>query len=215
MSNAQRRLLIAAGVGAAALVLALALGEQLREAVVTPILYVVWAVGGFLGSFPQAIYWAVFITAALALALGSLHTRIQISQPGPYTAEKAALSHVMILSRRVRDAELGAYFRRRLARHLLNLTLQAKGYHEVLSSQETRTLLQSGRLRLPAGGTTYLESYLAQDNDQRWGLLDRLRLRLRDAFFPDWNNTPYDPHLIELIDHLEKELEITHHDHHD
>jgi hypothetical protein len=208
MSGALRRLLFAAAIAIAALILALALGEQLREEIVAPILYTAWALSRFLGSFPQAIYWAIFLTLALVLAIRSLHAPRRIPRPEVHAAGKRSAGRVATLARRVHESTFGDYFKRRLARHLLELALQAKGYPGTLSPGETKALLQSGRLGLPASGQVYLENLLVSGTYRQWGLFERLRLRVQDIFFPDRNKTPCDPRLIELIEYLEKELEI-------
>lgn len=209
MNPNRKRLLIVVGIGAAALILALALGEEVRETIIAPILYVVWVISGLIGSFPQAIFWAVFLTIALFAAIRSFHVTLRLRLPATRgIASDVTQGRVMVLSRRVRETAISDYARRRLARHLLDLTLQTKGYRMRMGTAATLQLLRSGRLCLPAEVQAYLEDGLLSDSDHRWGIVDRLRMLIQEIFSHNLDDVSHNPYLIELIQHLEEELEI-------
>jgi len=211
MSTIQKRLLIVLGIGAAAFVLALVLGGGMREAIAEPILYTLWVLGDLIDAIPQQVLWAVFLAIAGIMAVGSLHARLsRMRHPKVYAVGEQAAGRVRTLWRRVQETTYGDnYFRRRLARRLLELTLQAKGYHEQMGLPEVEALLASGRLRLPAGGRAYLESGLTLTRDEgREGRLKRLWLRVQEFLFQNRDSAACDSNLTELVDYLEKELEI-------
>lgn len=214
-----RRVLLAGGLLLllAALVALLA-GGEVREAVTRPFVYAAWFVTVLFADFPQAAVWAVFVTCGLIIALSSLRGGERPARRALAREDKAQ-GRVARLAGWLAGAAEGRYFRRQVARHVLDLTLRAKGYEETLTPRQVEDLLTGSDLRLPPGLRDYLASrinlaYLGDLESMsrpRSALLDSLR----DAFFPPQrpngsHPVEVEPELARLVEYLESELEIPH-----
>ncbi|GAB4468288.1 MAG: hypothetical protein Kow00124_02380 [Anaerolineae bacterium] len=206
-------LLILIGGGIAVLVSA-----PLREAVARPVLFLIWYAEVMLRSFPQALFWGILLVAALLVAARSLSSSPKAKLPeGP--APVNPRGRVETLAFWVAEAPAGRYFKQRLARHLLDLLLQVRGYDKPPTARRLAEMLASGELGLPPeaqaylGDTRRLLSGLDTESMARGGRLDALRrlvdrlLRPEQAMSPD---LAVDPGLRSLIETLEENLEITH-----
>ena len=92
-----------------------------REAIATPLLYVLWIGDLFFQSIPQVLFWALFLASALIVAGRSL---IRGKKPAQQEreAETVRKGQVQVLTRWLLLAAQEDYFEWRLARHLGELT---------------------------------------------------------------------------------------------
>lgn len=214
MSERTRAALIVGGLLMGALFLAPLLSGTLRETLIVPLLYVAWTLWLALSRLPQVLFWAIFLAAAGLVAWRSL-TADPLFLPATRQVRRTNPGRVAILSRWVRDLTQGTYFQRRMARHMVDLTLEAKGYPErPTRAEDLIGIVERGDLRLPPEvidyvqqGTTHLNGPTTQGRAKRW--LTPLRwlenwLALRTFTTPDTRQ------LEQLISHLEDELELSH-----
>jgi len=155
------RILLGAAVLLGALLLAFLVGPDLRERITATILFGLWVASLVLGTLPQVLFWGVFLILALLLAFYSLY-RERRGAPVESGVRLASGGRVSTLARWVRESTRGLYFRRRLAYHLLNLVLEARG-HSLSNASDRGELLRSGRLDLPPESQDFLLSSGAAD----------------------------------------------------
>ncbi len=206
-------LLILIGGGIAVLVSA-----PLREAMARPVLLLIWYAELMLRSFPQALFWGILLVAALLVAARSLSSGPKVKPPdGP--APVSPRGRVETLAFWVDEAPAGRYFKQRLARHLLDLLLQVRGYDKPPSASRLTEMLGSDELGLPPeaqaylGDTRRLLSGLDTENMVQGGRLDTLRRLIDRLLGPAQkgpSNLAVDPGLRSLIETLEDNLEIVH-----
>jgi len=214
-----KRALLAAGLLLllAALVALLA-GGVVRDAITRPFVYAAWFVSVLFADFPQAAIWAVFVTCGLIIALSSLRGGEQTRRTMPLR-ESHVPGRIARLANWLSGMGEGRYFQRQVARHVLDLTLRAKGYEEPLSPRQVEDLLAGDDLRLPADVRDYLASrtqiaYLG-DLESMTRSRAAMLANLREFFFPlrstyDSHPAGIEPGLARLVEHLESELEIPH-----
>jgi membrane protein implicated in regulation of membrane protease activity len=204
MTASSRRLLIAVLIALAALGGGALLYGPLRQAVIAPLVNIAWQLVVLINKFPQAIFWAIFVGAALLIAWRSL-PRFRLPDANPDQAEAGTGGPVASLARLVHESAYGRYFRWRLIRRLLELTFAANGYHERLNAREAGQLLYSQTLHLPSDLAAYLSEGLEWTMRGRsLSRLERLWLSLRRRLAPHKAPAP-DPALERLITHLEEE----------
>ena len=213
MNNRTRTALLVGGLLMAALILAPLLSGTLRETLIVPLLYVGWTLWLAISRLPQVLFWAIFLAAAGLMAWRSLNTNplfLPVTKEPPYRNP----GRLAILTRWVQDLPHGEYFRRRMARHLLDLMLRTKGIPGRPSAQELAQLIDRGDLHLPPECEDYARqgtsTAIGPDTDSpSRRILAPVRwvenwLALRTFREPDTR------HLEALITHLEDELEIPH-----
>jgi hypothetical protein len=214
MKNRKTRWIAAGGIITAAVLISLALGEHLREAIVGPLLYFLWVASVFINRSPQAIFWIVFVSAGVLVAAHSLATGREQRQ---YEQEPAQASpgRVLTLARWIQEAPYGIYFRQRISRQMLKLTLESRGYYDRLNLMQITALLEGREFDLPSDVAAYLKGGTALYQDELDGMSTpsvRLRLWLSRVFNAPGKQPGYhDAGLEYLIEILENDLEI-HHD---
>ena len=214
MNNRTRTALLVGGLLMAALILAPLLSGTLRETLIVPLLYVGWTLWLAISRLPQVLFWAIFLAAAGLMAWRSLNTNplfLPVTKEPPYRNP----GRLAILTRWVQDLPHGEYFRRRMARHLVDLTLKTRGIPERPNAQELARMVKQGNLHLPPDVIEYIQLGLSNaigpDTDS---LPRRIFAPLR--WIENWLalrtfREPDTRALEQLITHLEDELEI-HHD---
>jgi hypothetical protein len=183
-------------------ILALALPDLTREAIVVPIWYAIWIGQLLFHAIPQAILWALLFTIALVVAVRSLLKRSQFEEEPEI--EPICTGQVHVLLRWIQSQE-GDYFKHCLAQHLGRLTLETLAYRERLTLMEIRPLMRS--LDAPPEVRAYLQAGLTPLPSRPGGLLSRLLhgLGLRRA------TSPLDLHPEVVVQFVERQLGVTHH----
>lgn len=217
LSSALRRVLLIAGLLALLGVLAaLVIGGELRETITRPFLYVAWLVGLLFRGFPEAAIWAVLVTTGVILAVASLGGERAELRRLPQ-APAHVPGQVEQLAGWLAEPPVARYFKRQVARRVLNLTLHTRGYYEPLGARAVEQLLEDGlelppELREVVAGQARLAHLgsLESMSRPRWQFF----ANLRETFFPARRAggppAEIDPALVQLVDHLESELEYVH-----
>jgi hypothetical protein len=152
----RRGLLLLLVVALLALPLALAL-RDLSRAILTQLMQLVWVVRAQLGTLPQTTLWGFLLVVVLVAAVGSL---FGWSQRPPWPDRRPALvpGQVEELSRRIRRAAEGRYFRWALNRYVTNLTWEVMAYQERTTQRQYKRRLRAGETELPPGIHDFVES---------------------------------------------------------
>lgn len=212
----RQALLIAGLLALLGVLAALVIGGELRETITRPFLYVAWLVGLLFQGFPQAAIWAVLVTIGLILAVASLgreRGELRRSREAP----RRVPGQVERLAGWLAEPPVARYFKRRVARRVLNLTLQSRGYYEPLGARAVDQLLEGG-LDLPpelhevVAGQARLAHLgsLESMSRPRWPFLANLRETIFPARPAGGPPAEIDPGLVRLVEHLESELEYVH-----
>jgi hypothetical protein len=137
--------------------LTLVLGDWLREAMVTPLLYTIWVGRLIFDSIPQAAIWGLFLLFSLLLAAKSLlKTRPPASKviiPEPPSAQR-----IGFWLNSLRRVEQDIYYRWQLAQHLHKLAIDTLANDQRISPKEARQRLAQGALNLPPDMQAYLQA---------------------------------------------------------
>jgi hypothetical protein len=184
-------------------ILALALPDLTREAVVVPIWYVIWIGQLLFHAIPQALLWALLFTIALVVAVRSLLKRPQFEEKPE--VEPIYTGQVYVLLRWIQHQKERDYFKQRLAQHLGRLTLETLAHQRRLTLGEIRPLM--GSLDAPPEVRAYLEAGLTPTPSRPGSRLSRLlhRLGWRRATSP----LDLDPEIV--VQFVERQLGVTHH----
>jgi hypothetical protein len=184
-------------------ILALALPDLTREAIVVPIWYVIWMGQLLFRAIPQALLWALLFTIALVVAVRSLRKRSQFEEKPEI--EPIYTGQVRVLLRWIQHQGERDYFKQRLAQHLGRLTLETLAHQRRLTSGEIRRHL--GSLDAPPEILAYLQAGLTPTPSRRGSLLSRLLHRLR------WRRatSPLDLHPEIVVQFVERQLGVSHH----
>ncbi|HRV90800.1 MAG TPA: hypothetical protein P5526_01415 [Anaerolineae bacterium] len=130
-----------------------------REAIVIPLLYLLWIGRFILSAVPHSALWGCYV-AVLLLLMGVSLLRRRSKKPRPRPPNEAVEGRIAGLAHLLRQAEHDDYFKWRLAQQLQKLSLDTIAYHTGQSIPETRRQLQQGRLDLPAELQAYFEAGL-------------------------------------------------------
>jgi len=201
----RRRLLLLGLILLLAAPLMLVLRDFAREAIVVPLLYVLWLGRLLFRSIPQPLLWSLFLTLVLFVAVRSLGKRGG-SVGGMREAEAESPGRVRVWARRIQLAARGDYSRWRLAHYLRKLILDVLGHRERLTPEQLKRRLGTGEVHAPPAVQAYLRAGLMPMPSGPIGLLSRLRQRLRLRARP----SPLDPDLESAVQFLENQLEVPH-----
>ena len=174
-----------------------------REAIATPLLYVLWIGDLFFQSIPQVLFWALFLASALIVAGRSL---IRGKKPAQQEreAETVRKGQVQILARWLHLAAQEDYFEWRLARHLGELTSAVLAQRERTAIAQMRKHLRDGELDLPPEVQAYLQTGLTLAFSKSGSPFSRLKLRLRSRI----HTAELDPGPENVVQFLENQLEV-------
>jgi len=187
-----------------ALPLALVL-RDLSRAILTETMRLVWSARQQLEALSQTTIWGFLLVLVLVAAIGSLfgwsQTRLGRDRP---TA--VVLGRVQELSRWIRRATQGRYFRWTLDRYVTNLAWEVLAFRERTTPRRCKQRVRAGEIELPPGVLEFLESSVRlQPTPPRslWRFLRRLapgrsRTRLPRA----------QPALEDIVDFLEAQMEV-------
>lgn len=201
----RRRLLLLGLILLLAAPLMLVLRDFAREAIVVPLLYVLWLGRLLFQSIPQPLLWSLFLTLVLFVAVRSLGKR---ERPARGTRETEAESpgRVRVWARRVQLAARGDYSRWRLAHYLRKLILDVLAHRERLTPEQLKRRLGTGEVGAPPAVQAYLRAGLMPMPSGPLGLLSRLRQQLRSRA----RISPLDADLESAVQFLENQLEVSH-----
>jgi hypothetical protein len=174
-----------------------------REAIATPLLYVLWIGDLFFQSIPQVLFWTLFLASALIVAGRSL---IRGKKPAQQEREVETVrkGQVQVLTRWLHLAAQEDYFEWRLARHLGELTSAVLAQRERTAIARTRQHLRDGELDLPSEVQDYLQTGLTVTFSKSGSPFSRLLLRLRSRT----HTTELDPGPENVVQFLENQLEV-------
>jgi len=174
-----------------------------REAIATPLLYVLWIGDLFFQSIPQVLFWALFLASALIVAGRSL---IRGKKPAQQEreAETVRKGQVQVLTRWLLLAAQEDYFEWRLARHLGELTSAVLAQRERTAVARMRQHLRDGELDLPPEVQAYLQTGLTVTFSKSGSPFSRLLLRLRSST----RTAELDPGPENVVQFLENQLEV-------
>ena len=113
----RRRMLTLAGALTVALVLAFALQDIVRLALVIPLAYIWWVIGLLVGAVPQVVLWAVIVLLVVILFFNSLTSRTAHAR---LVREKARprLGNVETLAIAIDKTQRGIYVKWKVANRL-------------------------------------------------------------------------------------------------
>lgn len=131
----------------------------IREAVVIPLLYLVWIGRFVLSAIPYTVLWGCYVALLLLIMGVSLLAKRQKkrkpSQPQPDHEDRVAG-----LAKLIEQAEQDDYFKWRLAQQLQKLSLDTMAYHSGQPIGEIRQQLRQGTLDIPPELQAYFEAGL-------------------------------------------------------
>jgi hypothetical protein len=201
----RRRLLLLGLILLLAVPLMIVLRDFAREAIVVPLLYVLWLGRLLFRSIPQPLLWSLFLTLVLFVAVRSLGGREGPAR-GTRETEAEYPGRVWVWTRRVQLAARGDYSRWRLAHYLRKLTLDVLAHRERLTPEQLKRRLGTGEVVAPPAVQAYLRAGLMSMPSGPIGLLSRLRQQLRSRA----RISPLDADLESAVQFLEDQLEVSH-----
>jgi hypothetical protein len=201
----RRRLLLLGLTLLLAAPLVLVLRDFAREAIVVPLLYVLWLGRLLFQSIPQPLLWSLFLTLVLFVAVRSLVKRRgsvgEMREP-----EAESPGRVRVWARRIQLAARGDYSRWRLAHYVRKLILDVLAHRERLTPEQLKRRLGTGEVHAPLAVQAYLRAGLMPMPSGPIGFLSRLRHRLRSRA----RTSPLDADLESAVQFLENQLEVPH-----
>jgi hypothetical protein len=201
----RRRLVLLGLVLLMAAPLVLVLRDFAREAIVVPLLYVLWLGRLLFRSIPQPLLWSLFLTLALLVVARSLGGREGPAR-GMREAQAESPGRVRVWARRIQLADRGDYSRWRLAHYLRTLILDVLAHRERLTPEQLRRRLETGEVHAPPAVQAYLQAGLMPMPSGPLGLLSRLRQQFRSRA----QVSLLDPSLESAVQFLENQLEVSH-----
>jgi hypothetical protein len=158
-----------------AILLTLVSHNYMGEAIVTPLLYLVWIGRLIFESIPQGVIWALFLFIALLVAGRSLVKKRTHSGQSQYpeTPEPERIEGWLNLLRRANQDD---YYKWQLAQRIQRLTLDTLAHDERLELKQVRQNLAAGKLDLPPELQAYLEAGMTSFS-HFLGAESRFRLR--------------------------------------
>jgi hypothetical protein len=204
----RRRLLLAGWILLLAIPLVLMLRNFARDVLLEALGRLLWVGRVLLESVAQEVWWFYFLVFALLVALRSLFKggmRLRKARE----AKMKQRGQIEILASWIQHAVLGDYFKRRLAQHLGQLTLEVLDYEEKISPVQLGQRLSEGNLDLPPEILALLQTELTPNASEPAGLLAGLRAGLQPG---EQTSTP-NVELERVVRFLEDRLEVQYDDH--
>ncbi len=206
--------------------LTLVLRDWVRDAIVTPILFILWLGGLLIKSTPQWVFWGVFLVLALLILANSLGTRkrpdqnVGRAEPGRPRRARVSFWAIQAHQRAHRGSSPAGN-----AEPLRRLVLEVVAFQERLSLKEVEQRLESGELDVPLAIQAYLQYRPAPEPLYPVGLWGTLRYRWADfgrrahdlvsgltQTRPPAQPPPFDDELESVVQFLEDRLEIKYDD---
>ena len=156
-----------------AIPLTLLLWNVARDAIVVPLLYILWLGRLIFRTIPQWFLWLLFIVIALSRIVKSLAKQRNPVQEIP-GRETPGLGRVGVWTRRIHLTERRSFSRWYFAQHFHKLILDILAHHERVETLQIKKRLKTGELDVPPEVQAYLSIGLARIFP-RSTLLSRLR----------------------------------------
>ena len=197
--------------------LTLVLRDWVRDAIVTPVLFILWLGGLLIKSTPQWVFWGVFLVLALLILANSLGTGKRLDQNVDRAEpERPRRERVLFWAKQIRWRARRDFSPVGSAEPLRRLVLEVVAFQERLSLTEVEQRLESGELNVPLAIRAYLQYRPAPVPLSSMGFWEMLRHR-----WLNWisglthtrsfaQSSPFDGELESVIQFLEGRLEIEH-----
>ena len=218
--------------------LTLILRDWVRDAIVTPILFILWLGGLLIKSTPQWVFWGVFLVMALLILANSLGTRKRPDQNvGKAEPGRPRRERVLFWAKQIRWKARRYFSPVDNVEPLRRLVLEVVAFQERLSLTEVEQRLESGELDVPPAIHATLMTWRAQSRRAYLqhgpnpeplypvGLWGMLKHRWADLgrWAHDWISglaqtqshaqpSPFDAELESVVQFLEDRLEIKYDD---
>ena len=204
----RRGLLLLLIVALLVLPMALAL-RDLSRVMLTELMRLIWLVRQQLQALPQRTVWGLLLVVVLVAAVGSL---FGLSQTPPRNDRELgrAPGQVWELSRWIRRAAEGRYFRWTLNRHMTNLIWEVLAYRERTTPRRLKQRVRAGEIELPPAILDFVESSERLGPAERRSLWSLLRRRPETAAHADAKGSRARPALDEVVRFVEEQLEVEH-----
>jgi hypothetical protein len=142
-----------------AILLTPVLEDYIREAIVSPLLYLFWVGRLVLRSLPQAVIWSFFLAIAVLIAGRSLLLKRPAWRRAPRFA-KARPGRIETWVKLIRRADEENYYKWQLAQQLRKLTVAVLAQDERLTPRQLQHRLAGRALDIPSEIQAYLDASL-------------------------------------------------------
>ncbi|MCB0211513.1 MAG: hypothetical protein KDJ52_19400 [Anaerolineae bacterium] len=132
----------------AALLLTSTFQTFIREAIVIPLLYILWISRIILAAVPQTALWSCYMGLLLLIMGASLLPRRQKKRSQPPPARDSS-SRLQNLTKLIEQAEHDDYFKWRLAQYLQNVSIDALAYHTGQANDVIRQQFKQNSANVP------------------------------------------------------------------
>jgi hypothetical protein len=151
----------------AAGVLAFVVEDFVRQALVAPLLYVVWLIAQLFSSVPQVLYWGAFISAALVIA-GLSVPRSRSAQPQDQALRAGNRGAVADWAALLEVARESGFSRRSLAQALRRLSRDLLLPDEDVRYHEFEARLAQTSAALPPEIVVYFQAPMPETKSRFW-----------------------------------------------
>lgn len=197
----------------------------IRELVVTPVSYLVWAIGILVNSAPQVFFWTALLLILVAASYRSVvGRRSRETMPAPSELAEATFDstrlsgQVAFWALKVRLANRGSdYYQTSFNQAVGRLLMDLIAYRFHLSPFQVEERLRDGSIEVPGEVRTYALGSLRRMDIRDRHFLRELWQSLRHALErwlkPGAEQTiKIDPRLAVVLNYIEEELEVPHGD---
>jgi hypothetical protein len=139
-----------------AVILAYLLKDAIRHFLIAPLVYTYRFFRIIYEALPQVAWWVVFLLLLVLLAVRSILRYLKFSPRLPGTGQDDRLSRARSWSHWLQVSRQGDYSRWLLARNIAKLALEILAHQERRSLEQTRQLMQAGKIHLPPEVHAYL-----------------------------------------------------------
>jgi hypothetical protein len=199
--NKRAGLALVAGAFMIAIPLALLFRDLVRDAIVIPILYVVWRVDIFLRGFDTVLWWALFLVAAVYLFWQSLERVPLIRRRGRLDRPEPA-GRVAFWVRQLERSDHSEYARWQLQHGLVQVALEMLDYDEEENKGRLGQTPDISGLGAPPEVRRFLDSGLNRPFESTAG---RVSWWLQRSARP---GAPLESDLDKVIAFLEEQAEV-------
>jgi hypothetical protein len=139
-----------------AVILAYLLKDAIRHFLIAPLIYTYRFFRIIYEALPQVAWWVVFLLLLVLLAVRSILRYLKFSPRLPGAGQDDRLSRARCWSHWLQVSRQGDYSRWLLARNIAKLALEILAHQERRSLEQTRQLMQAGKIHLPPEVHAYL-----------------------------------------------------------
>ncbi|GIW02005.1 hypothetical protein [Roseiflexus sp.] len=152
----RQRLIVILALAAVVEIVALGIRGLLKDALITPLLYLIWGVMRIFESIPQGMIWLVFVAAASIVALASIWggRRGEVRRD----TDTALRGRVYEWLRLVALAQRHDYSRWRMAQRLMLLLAETIAARERIELRIARQRIASGAIDAPQDVVAFLRA---------------------------------------------------------